>query len=188
MKLSKRFLMNLGFKKTATRDEIIRILMQHPLLEELRAWMTFRSKTMNIEDAVKKNMTKYYVGLLFSNCYDMTIHCINHFEQYSEDNTDINNLLMDTVGRVRDIATDNGVPVIFLDKISNYLYRQTKLLTSTYADVNRYETRTGDTSVNASKLDMGLLLVRCIASQIETVINDMNGELHAALKGSVFDK
>lgn len=188
MLLPKRFLMNLGFKRSTPRDEIIRVLMQHPLLEELRAWMTFKSKTMNIEDVAKCNMTRYYMGLLFSKCYDMTIYCINHFEQYSADNTDINNLLMDTIGSVRDIATDNGVPALFLDKISNYLYRQTKLLTTTYADINRYETRTGDTSINASKLDIGLLLVRCIASQVEAVINDMNGDLHAALKGSVFDK
>lgn len=177
-----------GFVKSPGREEVIRILMEHPLLEELRAWSTFKSKAMKITDHAKYNMSKYYMGLLFSDLRETTVHCINHYDKYGDNSVDINNLITDSITRVKEIASDNGVPAIFLDKISNYLYKQTKILMSTYADVYIYEQRNSPITISTTKLDTGLLLVRCIASQIEDVINNMNGELHAALMGSVFDK
>lgn len=188
MTAKRRIFKGFPMRKKLEREEVIRTLMRHPLLEELRAWSTFKCKTMKIQDQMKYNMSKYYTGLLFTDLREMTVHCIANYEQYSDSTVDINNLLMDSISRVKDTALNNGVPTIFLDKISEYLYRQSTILTDTYADVHRYDELNTLTEIKTTKLDIGLLLVRCIASQIEDVINNMNGELHAALIGSVFDK
>lgn len=169
------------------KGAIISALSGHPLLEELREWGTYRSKVLAIQDPTKRKMAEYYLGLFFSNLRDMVSLAIENYDLYLDDTTLLNNLIIDTINDVRDIAMSNGVPPIFLDKFTNYLYTQEKILASTYKDLDKFEYYDGTIERAAFRLDIGLMLTRCVTSEVESVINNMNGELRAALEGSIFE-
>ena len=170
-----------------SREEIIRTLVAHPLLEELRDWSTYRSKVLNIEHPAKRKMAEYYLGLLFSKLREMVNVAITEYDVYLDDTTLLNNLIIDTINDVKNIAMSNGVPPIFLDKFTNYLYTQEKILAATYRDLDKFEYYDGIVERAAFRLDIGFMLVRCITSEVESVINNMNGELRSALEGSIFE-
>lgn len=170
-----------------TREEILQALSSHPLLEELREWSTYRSKVLDIHDPTKKKMAEYYLGLFFSRLRDTVNTAIENYDIYLDDTTLLNNLIIDTINEVKITAMSNGVPPIFLDKFTNYLYEQEKILASTYRDLDKFEYYNGTIERAAFRLDIGFMLIRCITSEIESVINNMNGELRAALEGSIFE-
>lgn len=169
------------------KEKIIEALSNHPLLEELREWGTYRSKVLDIKDPTKRKMAEYYLSMFFSKLRDTVSDAIEHYDLYLDDTTLLNNLIIDTINDVRITAMSNGVPPIFLDKFTNYLYTQEKILASTYRDLDKFEYYDGTVERAAFRLDIGLMLIRCITSEVESVINNMNGELRAALEGSVFE-
>lgn len=169
------------------REKIISVLSSHPIMEELREWASYRSKVLEINDPTKKKMAEYYLGLLFSELRDAVLSAVNNYTVYLSDMTALNNLIIDTINDVRVTAMSQGVPPIFLDKFTNYLYTQEKILASTYRDLDKYEYYNSTIERATFRLDIGFLLVRCVTSEVETVINDMNGELRSALEGSVFE-
>lgn len=171
-----------------TDDTIVKLLRTHPLIEELRAWGSFRSKVLDIKDPIKRNMSEYYLNLLFSTLYDEVAKMIEHYNTYLDSSVDLNTILIDALTSVQDEATAHGVPSIFLDKFSAYLYSQSRILADTYSDLDKYECYDSKIEQATFRLDLGILMTRCITSQMESVINGMNGELRAALEGSVFDK
>lgn len=180
------------FGKTTGEDEdnreyIVHVLSTHPILEELREWGFYRSKVLEIEDPTKKKMAEYYLGLLFTELREAVISAINTYDTYLEDTTKLNNLIIDTINDVRITAMSQGVPPIFLDKFTNYLYTQERILASTYRDLDKFEYYNSTIEKATFRLDIGFMLVRCITSEVESVINNMNGELRSALEGSVFE-
>lgn len=170
-----------------SREQIIHTLSTHPILEELREWGFYRSKVLEIEDPTKKKMAEYYLGLLFTELREAVTSAINNYEAYLEDTTKLNNLIIDTINDVRITAMSQGVPPIFLDKFTNYLYTQEKILASTYRDLDKFEYYNSTIERATFRLDIGFMLIRCITSEVESVINNMNGELRSALEGSVFE-
>lgn len=172
---------------TKDKEEIIKKLYTHPLLEELRDWGSYRSKVLNIIDPIKRKMAEYYLGLFFSKLRDMVSTAIDNYEVYLDDTTLLNNLIIDTIDNVRVIAMSNEVPPIFLDKFTNYLYGQEKILASVYRDLDKFKYQDSVLDRAIFRLDIGFMLIKCITAEIESVINNMNGELHAALEGSVFE-
>lgn len=170
-----------------SREEIIHILSTHPILEELREWGIYRSKILDIEDPTKKKMAEYYIGLLFTKLRDTVISAIHKYDVYLGDTTKLNNLIIDTISDVRITAMSQGIPTIFLDKFTNYLYTQEKILASTYRDLDKFEYYNSTIEKATFRLDIGFVMVRCITSEMESIINNMNGELRSALEGSVFE-
>ena len=171
-----------------SHDEIVAILESHPLLEELREWGGFRCKVLNIKDATKKRMAEYYLELFFNELRRAIINTIRNYEKYIDDTTLLNNVIIDTINDVRTESLSNGVPLIFLDKFTNYLYKQTKILSLSFKDIDKFKYYDGIIEKSAFRLDLGFMMVRCITVEIEDVINNMNGELRAALEGSIFDR
>lgn len=169
------------------KEHIIHTLSTHPILEELREWGLYRSKVLEIEDPTKKKMAEYYLGLLFTELREAVTSAINNYEAYLEDTTKLNNLIIDTINDVRITAMSQGVPPIFLDKFTNYLYTQERILASTYRDLDKFEYYNSTIERATFRLDIGFMLIRCITSEVESVINNMNGELRSALEGSVFE-
>ena len=182
---------SMGVRLTEVGDDrksIITALEKHPLFEELREWSLYRVKVLTIEDDTKRAMAEYYLGVLFGSLREAYINMINNYEKYIDDTVSLNNLIIDTINAVREVALLKGVPVIFLDSFNHYLYNQIRILASTYKDLDNFIFYDTVVERAAFRLDLGLLLVRCITSEVEAVINEMNGELKAALRGSVFDK
>jgi hypothetical protein len=99
----------------------------------------------------------------------------------------MNNLIIETINDVRKTAIAGGVPEIFLDKFNNYLYDQTKILDSTCKDLDRFEYYNNPLARATFRLDLEFMTIRNITAGVESEINEMNGELHAALEGSIFD-
>ena len=178
------------FKLQNKRNEEIDIatLKEHPILAELKEWSLYRSKILDISNPIKRRMAEFYLSLLFGKLGDMIEDAIEQHEVYLSSSSSMNNLIVDTINEVSQTSTANGVPSIFLDKITNYLYRQAKILANTYRDLDNYDYYKNDMERVTFRLDIGFMLIRCITSEIESVINDMNGELQAALEGSIFDK
>lgn len=168
-------------------EEFVKRLMAHPIFTELREWSEYRTKVLAINDPIKKKMAKYYLELLFSSIRSAIEQTVVEHEKYLSDTTTLNNLLIDTISEVHKTAAVYGVPETFLDKITHYLYSQTKILNSTYKDLDKFEYYNTAITRATFRLDLEFLTIRNSTYEIESVINEMNGELRAALEGSVFD-
>lgn len=168
-------------------DQITELLLRHPIFTELREWYEYRVKVLAINDSVKRNMAKYYLELLFDNLKDVMKKIVYEHDKYLDDSIAFNNLIIDTINQVRQISVQHGVPEIFLNKFTNYLYTQTKILDSTYRDLDKFEFYRTKIARATVRLDLEFLTIRNITSEVEMVINDMNGELRLALEGSLFD-
>lgn len=174
-------------KITKEHNKTVTFLMSHPLVKELLEWKTFRVRILDIDDVLKRKMAEYYLTVLFSKIYDVAIAGINEYEHFLTGNIDINSILIDALDQTRSEALNGGVPTIFLDQITTWLYEQVKILTITYHDLDYYSVYNSDIERGAFRLDLALLTIRWVTKSIEAVINNMNGELHTALQGSVFD-
>ena len=170
-----------------SEEEIVKRLMSHPIFAELREWSEYRTKVLAIEDPLKKKMARYYLSLLFSNIYHAIEMTVLEHEKYLDDTVTLNTLLIDTVSEVHKEAAAYGVPELFLDKITNYLYSQTKILSSTYKDLDKFKYYNTTITRATFRLDLEFLTIKGITFEIESVINGMNGELRLALEGSIFD-
>lgn len=170
-----------------TEEEFVKTLFSHPIFTELREWGSYRSKVLDIDDPVKRNMAKFYLELFFSKFRDAVKLMVVEHDKYLEDTVELNTLIIDTIDDVRKSALAGGVPSVFLDKFTNYLYTQTKILDSTYRDLDNFKYYNTAIARASIRLDLEFLTIRNITSEVESVINDMNGELHLALEGSVFD-
>lgn len=170
-----------------TEEEFVKTLLTHPIFTELREWSEYRSKVLAIQDPIKRNMAKYYVELFFSSFREAVRKMVIEHDVYLEDTIALNNLIIDTIDDVRKNALAGGVPEVFLDKFTHYLYAQTKILDSTYRDLDNFKYYNTPIAKASFRLDLEFLTIRNITSEVESVINSMNGELHMALEGSVFD-
>lgn len=177
----------IGTEKQIDEATWVATLEKHPLMVELKEWKEYRIKVLAIDDSMKRKMASYYLELMFGELYDAIYKFIVEHDTYLDDTVALNNLLISTITNVGMTAHANGVPEIFLDKFTNYLYAQNKVLDSTYKDLDRYEYYNNPLKRASFRLDLGFLMIRSITSEVETVINEMNGELHAALEGSLFD-
>lgn len=178
---------HIGTEKKIDEATWVAILEKHPIMMELNEWKEYRIRILNISDNMKRNMASYYLELLFNGLYDAIHRAIVEHETYLDNTVALNTLIISTITSVSETAYANGVPKIFLDKFTSYLFTQTKILDSTYKDLDRYEFYNNPLKRAAFRLDLGFLTLRNITSEVESVINEMNGELHAALEGSLFD-
>ena len=170
-----------------TEEEFRKTLFSHPIFTELREWSSYRSKVLSIEDPIKRNMAKFYLELFFSKFREAVKLMVEEHDKYLEDTVELNNLIIDTIDDVRRAALAGGVPEVFLDKFTNYLYSLTKILDSTYRDLDNFKYYNTAIARASIRLDLEFLTIRNITSEVESVINEMNGDLHMALEGSVFD-
>jgi len=170
-----------------SNEDFIKILMKHPIFTELREWSEYRTKILAIEDRIKRNMAKYYLEIFFGKLQDAIKKVVIEHDTYLNDTVALNNLLIETINDVQQTALAGGVPEVFLDKFTNYLYTQTKILDSTYRDLDRFDYYNTNIARATVRLDLEFLTIRNITSEVETVINGMNGELRLALEGSIFD-
>lgn len=173
---------------TMSHDEIVKVLCSHPAIEELRDWSSYRCRVLDIKDPIKKRMAEYFLSLFFGKLRDAILDIVEHYGDYIDDTTLLNNLIIDTINNVKDEAMTNGVPQIFLDKFINYLYKQARILSLSFKDLDKFQYYNGVIEKSAFRLDLGFMLIRCITYEVEEVINNMNGELKSALEGSIFDK
>lgn len=176
-------------QKELSHDEVVNILSKHPIFEELREWSTYRSKVLNISDDKKRNMAEYYLSLLFKELRVSIYTLVLEYDECINGNITVNDTLIDSINNIKRTALVNGVPPIFLDKFTHYLYCQAKILASTYKDLDDRKYMNKNLIERATfRLDLGFMLIRCITSEVELVISNMNGELASALEGSIFDK
>jgi hypothetical protein len=171
-----------------TDEEFVAILMNHPIFAELREWEEYRVRVLDITDPIKRNMARFYLGLFFNKFKCAVETSVKEHHKYLDDTVALNNLIIETINDVRESALAGGVPEIFLDKFTNYLYTQTKIFDSTCKDLDRFEYYNNPLARATFRLDLEFMTIRNITSEIESVINDMNGQLHMALEGSVFDE
>ena len=176
-----------GTVSEMSNEEFVKTLMRHPIFIELREWSEYRTKILAIEDRIKRNMAKYYLEIFFGKLQEAIKKAVNEHDTYLDDTVALNNLLIETINDVQKTALAGGVPAIFLDRFTNYLYTQTKILDSTYRDLDRFDYYNTSIARATVRLDLEFLSIRNITSEVESVINDMNGELRLALEGSIFD-
>ena len=67
------------------KEEVIAVLITHPILEELREWSSYRSKVLDIKDPTKKKMAEYYLSLFFGRLRDAVVLAIEKYEIYLDD-------------------------------------------------------------------------------------------------------
>ena len=168
-------------------EEFVKTLLKHPIFIELREWSEYRTKILAIEDKIKRNMAKYYLEIFFGKLQEAIKKVVVEHDTYLNDTVALNNLLIETINEVQKTALAGGVPEIFLNKFTNYLYTQTKILDSTYRDLDRFDYYNTIIARATVRLDLEFLTIRNITSEVESIINEMNGELRLALEGSIFD-
>ena len=171
-----------------SHEEGVKVLLSHPAIEELRDWSEYRCRVLDINDQVKKRMAECYLSTLFKKVRELIIYVINHYEDFTDDTTKLNNLIIDAINDVKSESVSNGVPPIFLDRFTNYLYKQARILSLSFKDLDKFQYYKNPITKATFRLDLGFMLIRCVTCELEDLINGMNGELHSALEGSVFDR
>ena len=81
-----------------------------------------------------------------------------------------------------------GVPPLFMDQYEPSTYSVISIIINVIIEIHRYRMYTTTYDEVCSILDICLIYIRINIDLAENLINEMNGELHHALVGSVFDQ
>lgn len=174
--------------KEKSYEDFQKDLLKHPIFNELETWEEIKVHNLDIDDMAKKRMADCYLSILFEEISKTLTNIVKNYEHYTENTSEIFSDLVNTTIVVRRIAASKGVPNIFLVKFTDRLYKDIQVITNTINELkqtNMYETP-NDRMI--SFLDVGLMYIRLSVITLEDTINGMNGKLHAALSGSIFDK
>lgn len=175
-------------KGDLTETGIKEILRKHPIFHEMSRYETILTNNINVEDPLKKKLVTCYLKLLCRVVLSILDDVVEHYDRYNNGNIqNLTSLMYQRYSDLRVTAMSQGVPEIFLNKITPRLIENLLSMANTVIDLyqpNRYNNQYEEI---LTFMDVYLLQIRYNYNAITGIVNSMNGELHRALEGSVFD-
>lgn len=164
-------------------------LNDHPLYRTIDTYRKFKLTCLNISNPTKRKMAIYYLDKLYANLtvFLKELAVESNIDKYITNLNLISDGMINAMKLTENQCLSNGVPHIFLDRMREFNYKYFDLIMNTLSDIHQSAYYPNNRFVMTSVLDMMLLYIRLMMSNTEVTINNMNGELQAALKGTVFD-
>lgn len=172
---------------TEPDPEIVKLLKTHPLFTELQAFKAVRIDNIDISDPIKKKMCICYFTIFYEQVELVVLDIVEDYPKYVGDAALISHRLAYSINNLREIALSNAIPKIFLDKYTPRIVNNIDILTNIITEVCQTKIYSDSKDEICAILDVTLTFMKFCLDSAEGIINHMNGELHMALEGSVFD-
>lgn len=171
-------------------EQIVQLpLSDHPLYRTIDTYRKFKITCLDIINPAKKKMAECYLDIMYSNllCFLNDLAIEDNIDKYISNLNLISDGIINAMRVTEEQCLSKGIPHIFLDKMKEFNYKYFDLIMNTLSDIHQSSYYPTNRYIMTSVLDMMLLYIRLMMSNTEVTINNMNGELQAALKGTVFD-
>lgn len=161
-------------------------LSTHPIFDEMRLWQILKSGNLNIKSPAKKNVSMAYLNIFFKNM-DKTLNELVSVECGDENTDIIKDKLLNMLHEIQSESIQAGIPQIFIDKINISNYKYFDMIFESVQSICDSSLHASYESRLVSILDIILFYIKVMTDNVESTINEMNGHLESALKGTVFD-
>lgn len=169
-------------------ERTIKRLANHPLFQEFQSLDTVQIDSLAIKDPLKKKMAVTYLKLLYHQLEKAANEIVADYVAYCEHPSRIGERLRSCVSETRSQAIVSGVPTVFMDQYEPSTYSVISVIINAIIEIHRNKMYTTIYDEICSVLDICLIYIRIELDLAENLINEMNGELHHALVGSIFDQ
>lgn len=168
-------------------QDVVAKLKYHPIFQEFKLIDNVKIDSLNISDPLKYKMAVCYLKMLYGNIEKCVCEMVEKYPEYCVDPSLIGDMLLGSVTKTRNDAVGGGIPSVFLNKYNPRTFNNINILTNIITEVHQRRMHSGMYDEMCSVLDVLLVYMRTSLESVEGLINAMNGELHLALVGSVFD-
>ena len=169
-------------------EQELKRLSNHPSFQEFQSLDTVKIDSLAIKDPLKKKMATAYLKILYRHLEAAANDIVGDYVEYCEHPSRIGERLRNSVSDTRVEAIGTGVPPLFMDQYEPSTYSVISIIINVIIEIHRYRMYTTTYDEVCSILDICLIYIRINIDLAENLINEMNGELHHALVGSVFDQ
>lgn len=172
-------------------DTILGELTTHPIFNELQTWLVLKIDGLDIEQLPKKKMAISYLKIYFTTLETTLIKfAVNYNDYFGKPNScKLKKELLCTLENVYKKCEGEGIPRIFIEKINKTNIKYFDMIINTMNDIiNQSNFYLSHRARMASIFDILLFYLRIMTSELEQIINNMNGELKSALEGTLFDE
>lgn len=169
-------------------EEELKRLMNHPIFQEFQSLDTVKIDSLAIKDPLKKKMATTYLKILYRHLEVAAHDIVGDYADYCDHPSRIGERLRNSVSDTRSDAIGAGVPSLFMDQYEPSTYSVISIIINVIIEIHRYRMYSTTYDEVCSILDICLIYIRIEIDLAENLINEMNGELHHALVGSVFDQ
>lgn len=160
-------------------------LKKHPFFYTIEHYMEIELYNLPIENPVKKRVVVSFMKIQFKSFYDEALTMVNKLE--STDLSDTQKKIFKCVADAEDDAVKNGIPYIFIEKFRKWNSKNIDIMVDYVNQITRSEFYPTKHNKMAAILDILQFSLRIMLVDAEDTINEMNGDLERALKGTVFD-
>lgn len=162
-------------------------LRSHPIFYEVRRYDNICNTTNGIADAAKRRLAICYLRIVYNTVNDIANEAVENYRRYTGNMMELTSMMYEKYDLIESIAKAQGVPDIFLAKITPRIFENLATLTQVTNEIHPQHRYSNQCDEMLSFFDTYLLQTRYTYNAIGGIISSMNGELHRALEGSVFD-
>lgn len=173
--------------EVATDADTIQHLLNHPIFQEFQVFNTVKIDTIAIADPLKRRMARAYLKILYGHMDNAMRDVVNDYVTYCSNPVGIGTKLRDSISDAKKTALNIGVPSLFIDQYEPKAFSTVSITINTVIEIHQSQLYNSLEEEMSAYLDIVLMSMRMTLETLEDLINSMNGELHHALVGSVFD-
>ena len=174
--------MLLSFFKKRSDDKK---LTQHPLFQKIDFAMNFQIERINIANHAKRNMIHAFLKLYFSEFKKQ----INIFLNSNKDNEPLRfiELFTHTLEKIDDEALCIAIPEIFIKKYNLLQQSHVESIYASLENIANSQFYHDNTDKISAMFDVLICHFVFITLDSEKTLNELNGRMEAALKGSIYE-
>ena len=170
-----------------TDADTVHHLTGHPIFQEFQVFNTVKIDTIAIADPLKRRMARSYLKILYGHMDSAMRDVVNDYVTYCGNPVKIGTKLRDAISSTRTASLNIGVPALFIDQYEPKAFSTVSITVNTIIEIHQSQLYNSPEEEMSAYLDIVLVTMRMTLETLEDLINGMNGELHHALVGSVFD-
>lgn len=160
-------------------------LKKHSFFYTIEHYMEIELYNLPIENPIKKRVVVSFMKIQFKTFYDEALNMANNLE--SIDLSDCQKKIFKCVSNAEDDAIKNGIPNVFIEKYRKWNSKNIDIMVDSVNQIVRSDFYPTKHNKMAAILDILQFSLRIMLVDAEDTINEMNGDLERALKGTVFD-
>ena len=173
--------------EVTTDADTIQHLLNHPIFQEFQVFNTVKIDTIAIADPLKRRMARAYLKILHGHMDNAMRDVVKDYVAYCSNPVGIGTKLRDSISDAKKTALNIGVPSLFIDQYEPKAFSTVSITINTVIEIHQNQLYNSLEEEMSAYLDIVLMSMRMTLETLEDLINGMNGELHHALVGSVFD-
>lgn len=173
--------------EVATDADTIQHLLNHPIFQEFQVFNTVKIDTIAIADPLKRRMARAYLKILYGHMDNAMRDVVKDYVAYCGNPVGIGTKLRDSISDAKKTALNIGVPSLFIDQYEPKAFSTVSITINAVIEIHQNQLYNSLEEEMSAYLDIVLMSMRMTLETLEDLINSMNGELHHALVGSVFD-